>query len=165
MTNPYAPPSATVDDVTDRNAAMVLAGPGTRLGAQILDAVVVFCMVYIPIFAGAATMGPEFDPTGASVPTLAAFLVGVAGFIAWLYFTIVFVSRYGQTIAKRWLNIKVVRADGSPASLGRIFWLRNVLNTVISIIPLYGIIDALFIFSESRQCLHDKIADTIVVNA
>jgi len=58
-----------------------------------------------------------------------------------------------------------VRSDGAPASLGRIFWLRNVLNGLISVIPIYGIIDSLFIFSESRQCLHDKIADTIVVNA
>ena len=167
MTNPYAPPSATVYDVADRHAAMVLAGRGTRLGAQILDAVVVFCMVYIPFLAGAALLGPnaDFDVPEVSVLALAAFFVGLIGFIAWLYFTIVFVSRNGQTIAKRWLNIKVVRTDGSSASLGRIFWLRNVLNTAISIIPLYGIIDALFIFSESRQCLHDKIADTIVVDA
>jgi len=71
----------------------------------------------------------------------------------------------GQTIGKKWLKIKVVRADGSPASLGRIFWLRNFVNGFLSLIPLYGIIDSLFIFSESRQCLHDKIADTIVVNA
>ena len=33
---------------------------------------------------------------------------------------------------------------------------------MLSVIPLYGFIDALFIFGESRQCLHDKIADTIV---
>ena len=58
-----------------------------------------------------------------------------------------------------------MRRDGSPASLGRIFWLRNVVNTILGIIPLYGIIDVLFIFGEARQCLHDKIADTIVVKA
>jgi len=83
----------------------------------------------------------------------------------WAYFTVIYVKANGQTIAKRWLKIKVVRADGSRASLGRIFWLRNVVNALLGIIPLYGIIDSLFIFSESRQCLHDKIADTIVVNA
>jgi len=63
------------------------------------------------------------------------------------------------------VGIKVVRSDGSPASLGRLIWLRNVLNGVIAIIPAYGLIDSLFIFSESRQCLHDKIADTIVIKA
>jgi hypothetical protein len=58
-----------------------------------------------------------------------------------------------------------VRTDGTPASLGRVWWLRNVVNGLISIIPLYGFIDTLFIFGESRQCLHDKLADTIVVKA
>ena len=71
----------------------------------------------------------------------------------------------GQSIGKKLLGIKVVRTDGSPASLGRLIWLRNVVNGLIGIIPLYGIIDALFIFGESRQCLHDKIADTIVIKA
>ena len=100
-------------------------------------------------------------PTGAVV----ALGVAVLAFFVWLYFTVAYVKANGQTIAKKWLGIKVVRADGSPATLGRIFWLRNFLNIVFSIIPLYGIIDSLFIFGESRQCLHDKIADTIVVNA
>ena len=58
-----------------------------------------------------------------------------------------------------------MRSDGSDATLGRIFWLRNVVNALIAIIPLYSLIDILFIFGESRQCLHDKIADTIVVKA
>ena len=66
---------------------------------------------------------------------------------------------------KKLVGIKVVRADGSPASVGRIVWLRNILNGFISIVPLYGLLDSLFIFGESRQCLHDKIADTIVINA
>ena len=70
-----------------------------------------------------------------------------------------------QSIAKKLLRIKVVRSDGSPVSLGRYFWLRNVVNMMIGIVPLYGFVDALFIFGEARQCLHDKIADTIVVNA
>ena len=68
-------------------------------------------------------------------------------------------------MAKRMLEIRVVRSDGSQASLGRIFWLRNVVNCLLGIIPLYSIIDLLFIFGERRQCIHDLIADTIVVKA
>ena len=75
------------------------------------------------------------------------------------------VARYGQTMGKRVLEIKVVRSDGSQASLGRIFWLRNVVNGLLGIIPLYGIIDTLLIFGVRRQCIHDLIADTIVVRA
>jgi hypothetical protein len=46
-----------------------------------------------------------------------------------------------------------------------VFWLRNFVNGLLGMIPLYGLIEILFIFGESQQCLHDKIADTIVVKA
>ena len=85
--------------------------------------------------------------------------------VVWGVLTIRFLLRNSQSIAKKLLGIKVVRADGSHASFSRIFWLRNVVNTLLSIVPLYSIVDSLFIFSESYQCLHDKLADTIVVKA
>jgi hypothetical protein len=30
---------------------------------------------------------------------------------------------------------------------------------------LYGLVDVLLIFGEARQCVHDKLADTIVIKA
>jgi uncharacterized RDD family membrane protein YckC len=75
------------------------------------------------------------------------------------------VARYGQTMGKRLLEMRVVRSDGSQAPLRRIFWLRNVVNALLGIIPLYSIIDVLLIFGVRRQCIHDSIADTIVVRA
>jgi uncharacterized RDD family membrane protein YckC len=89
--------------------------------------------------------------------------LAIVGFAVWCWLNIRYVLRNGQSIGKKLVGIKVVRADGTPASLGRIFWLRNALNAAISIVPLYGLIDILFIFGSSNQCLHDKIADTIVV--
>ena len=85
--------------------------------------------------------------------------------IAWCWLTVKYVKENGQTIAKRIVGIKVIRTDGSPVSLGRIFWLRNVVNALLGVVPLYNMIEVLFIFGEARQCLHDKIADTIVVRA
>jgi uncharacterized RDD family membrane protein YckC len=83
--------------------------------------------------------------------------------------TVILVARNGQTIGKKALGIRVVRSDGSPASLGRIFWLRNVVNTVPSMLPFVGIaytlLDLLLIYGVRQQCLHDLIADTIVVRA
>ena len=161
--NPYAPPRAKVSDVSDGSDELELAGRGVRLGAAILDAIVVMALVYIPLILGGAfsNIGSDRAPTISPI----ASLLALAGFVVWLWFTILYVSRNGQTIAKKWLGIKVVRTDGSKASLGRIFWLRNVVNALLGIIPLYGLIDVLLIFSDNRQCIHDKIADTIVVVA
>lgn len=159
--NPYAPPRANVSDVSSGDE-FELAGRGVRLGAAILDTVIVLALVYVPlIFSGALNMQPGQPP---DISPLAG-LVALVGFIVWLVFTIIYVNRNGQTIAKKWLGIKVVRSDGSKASLGRIWWLRNFVNGLLSIIPLYSLIDVLLIFGESRQCIHDKIADTIVVVA
>jgi uncharacterized RDD family membrane protein YckC len=92
-------------------------------------------------------------------------LIALVGAVVWCWLTFKYVRENGQTIAKRILGIKVIRSDGSPASVGRIFWLRNIVNGLLGIIPLYGLVEVLFIFGDARQCLHDKIADTIVVRA
>jgi len=166
MTNPYAPPQAAVLDVDEPRTSTTPADRGTRLGALILDSIIFMGMVYLPLvltFGLAASRGDTSD-TGGTIPIL-GFVLAAAGLVAWSWLTIVYVHRNGQSIAKKITGIKVVRSDGSPAALGRIFWLRNIVNGLLGLIPLYAIIDSLFIFAESRQCLHDKIADTIVVKA
>jgi uncharacterized RDD family membrane protein YckC len=169
MTNPYAPPKAAVRDIYASDASIVYADRGTRLGAAILDTIIFMVMVYIPfvvpmMFVG---MSPDaataLEADGLPPMVLAGFALGFVGFVAWTWLTVMYVVRNGQTIAKKWLKIKVVRSDGSPASLGRIFWLRNFVNGLLGIIPMYGLIEVLFIFGEAQQCLHDKLADTIVV--
>ena len=162
MTNPYAPPQAIVADIADPLDRLMLADRGTRLGAAILDGIIFAGMVYLPLvltlLAGGAA-GEEGDETLA----LIGFGLAGIGLVAWIWLTVRYVLRNGQSIAKKMTKIKVVRRDGSPVNLGRIFWMRNVANAILSIVPLYGLIEVLFIFSESRQCIHDKLADTIVV--
>ena len=161
--NPYAPPRAQVSDVANASDELELAGRGIRLGAFLLDALIGLILVYLPLI-----MGGLFDNWGTdTAPRISpiAGLLALIGVVVWIWFTVLYVARNGQTIAKKWLGIKVVRSDGSKASLGRIFWLRNVVNALVGIIPFYFLIDHLVIFSDSRQCVHDKIADTIVVVA
>ena len=98
---------------------------------------------------------------------IAGGLITLAGLIAWCWLTIKSHRAQWPVHRQELLHIKVVRRDGSRASVSRIFSLRNVVDTLIGMVPLLGIlytiVDALFIFGESRQCLHDKIADTMVV--
>jgi uncharacterized RDD family membrane protein YckC len=89
--------------------------------------------------------------------------------LLWLGLNAYFVAKNSQSVGKRILGIKVARTDGSRASFSRIFWLRNIVNALPSAIPFignfYGLIDHLFIFGDSRRCLHDRIAGTIVIDA
>jgi len=168
MTNPYAPPRAAVRDIADPAALSTPADRGTRLGAAILDSIIFMAMVYLPLLLAFTVSGAAGSLMTGGAPSGMFAVAGLAtlgGFITWCWLTIKYVKLNGQSIAKKLLGIKVVRTDGTPASLGRVWWLRNVVNGLISIIPLYGFIDTLFIFGESRQCLHDKLADTIVVKA
>jgi uncharacterized RDD family membrane protein YckC len=174
MTNPYAPPKAAVRDIHTADTSLVYADRSTRLGAAILDGIIFMGMVYVPLVIfmviGAMMSGPlepGSDPSSNAIGPMALIGVGLAviGLAAWCWLTYKNVQANGQTIAKKMLQIKVVRSDGSPASVGRIFWLRNIVNGALGIIPLYGLVELLFIFGEAQQCLHDKIADTIVVKA
>jgi uncharacterized RDD family membrane protein YckC len=80
---------------------------------------------------------------------------------------LVLLQRNGQTIGKKMLGIRIVRSDGSRATLGRIFWLRGFVNGLFYYIPfvgrLYALVDSLAIFGSARRCVHDYVADTIVV--
>lgn len=160
--NPYAPPRATVRDFADPLESAAPADRGTRLGAAILDSIAFMLMVYLPLGLAAIVSAGGGNNNAALI---GGGLLGTTGLIAWSWVTIVNVKRNGQSLGKKMVGIKVVRADGAPVSLGRVFWLRNVVNGLLSLIPLYSIIDVLFIFGETRQCLHDKLADTMVVKA
>jgi len=158
--NPYAPPRARVRDVAAPKAELILAERSARLGAAIVDGLIFAAMVYIPLIIGTVLSS---EPDGMFM--MIGLVLTLVGFIAWLYLTLKQMSATGQSLAKKYFNIKVVVSDGSQASLSRLIWRRNILNGLLGIIPLYGIVEILFIFGESRQCLHDKLADTLVVEA
>ncbi len=100
---------------------------------------------------------------------IALYGVSGIGFLALLVVQLRMIAKQGQTLGKKWMSIRIVRSDGSKASFGRIFGLRMIVSGLPGAIPivgsLYSLVNILFIFTESRQCLHDKIADTKVVQA
>ena len=159
--NRFAPPLAHVEDVADAGTG-ALAGRGARLVAVLLDGV--FAAVAFSLVA-------PLSWTPAPGVNLARFLVinGVVGLVLFVVLHGYLLATRGQTIGKMLLKVRIVRSDGSRASLLRIVGLRFVPTTVISLIPIiggvYALVDCLLIFRDSRRCLHDNIADTIVVKA
>ena len=167
--NPYAAPAALVADAP--SLEWELADRLTRLGAVFLDGIF-FGLSVVPAIVALAFVGNTGSPNlGQQVDT--ALYVGVGlglllflGLVAW---NCVLLSRHGQTVAKKMLGIRVVRRDGSHCGLARIFFARYLPVTVLGMIPFVGglvsLVDALLIFRDDRRCLHDEIADTIVVRA
>ncbi|MFS8069935.1 MAG: RDD family protein [Byssovorax sp.] len=78
-------------------------------------------------------------------------------------------STTGQTLAKRWMGIKVVKMDGSPCGFVHGVLLREFILSGLSLIPyigtMIGLADAVMIFGDQRRCMHDHIAGTKVVLA
>lgn len=178
--NRFAPPKSHVADVTDTEPKE-LADRLSRLGAAIIDGLLFFAP-FLPFFfqlglgamgamrgANSAQLIAQAMQNGAGKWLMLASVVELAIVVV----TIVYIYKYSQTIGKRLVGIKIVRTDGSRASFSRIFWLRGFVNGIISyacrFIPVigafYGLVDCLFIFGNARRCIHDYIADTIVVKA
>jgi uncharacterized RDD family membrane protein YckC len=155
-----------------------LAERGARLLAASIDELILLG-ISLPMVFGAvppilAMISGGTDPLSIDTGDIVRSMLGgpgtivtVVAFIGWCVITAWLVAANGQSIGKRLVGIKVVRSDGSAASFGRIFLLRNVVNALPNLLPyagwLYQLIDPLLIYQDSRQCLHDRIADTIVV--
>lgn len=158
--NRFAPPLAHVEDVAQAGTG-ALAGRGTRLLAILVDALLAgFAFGAIALLTPLNVFNPRVGSSG-------LLMNGVLGFIIFLVIHGYLLATRGQTMGKALLKIRIVRSDGSPASFGRIVGLRYLPTTIIAPIPfvgaLYSLIDGLLIFRQSRRCLHDNIADTIVV--
>lgn len=155
--NPYSAPLAAVDLPAP---VMNLATRGQRLGAAVLDA-----MVIVPLGVVAAIV----LPMGERNPNLMALMIAilVAAIVAIIVINAVGIYRNGQTIGKRLLGIRVVRSNGERVDFARYVFLRWLAIAILGAIPLLGgfitLLDALLIFRDNHKCLHDDFADTIVI--
>lgn len=85
----------------------------------------------------------------------------------WVFFLLVSVlyeggltARYGRTLGKKWMGIRPATPDGAHLTYGRSFGRVGAiyLGSFASILdPLWCLWD------DASQCLHDKIAGTVVV--
>lgn len=159
--NPYAPPLAEVKDAPQ--TGQELAGRGMRFLAALVDGLLQFAAFWVVSLVLPWSMFNVNPSVGQLLGT-----VGL-GLVVFLLVQGYLLVQRGQTVAKMLFGLRIVRRDGSPVGAARILGLRYGINFVITVVPfigmLYVLIDCLLIFRASRQCLHDQIADTLVVRA
>ena len=129
-----------------------LASPAARVGARILDWVVIVIIGLPTAFVG-----------GTAEMILLIPMVGAL-------YEVTLIAMRGQTLGKMALRVKVVRSDnglvpGWGKSIG-----RAIIPMTAVLIPVAGWIGALIVYvsllwDDRRQGWHDKVAKTLVIQA
>jgi uncharacterized RDD family membrane protein YckC len=139
-------------------SALPASGPkldNRRVLAALIDLVILAAGGALIGFAAGALNGGEAE----FPPALDVIL------LAWaLYYYFACESGGGQTIGKRVMRLRVVRADGGHAGMGEIF-VRTILRVIDGIaFYLVGLI-VMLVTGKRRQRLGDLAAGTVVVDA
>jgi uncharacterized RDD family membrane protein YckC len=156
-----------------------LADPGSRLAARFLDGLVLLPAFIVVAAVALALVAPHAGPIfpkqnpdpNVSVPTpgfvwlyLAVAGAGLVSGALFVVYEVVATVRYGRTLGKRWMKIRPVTLDGRALGWGRAFG-RTGLQWIAGFFSWLGLLDPLWcLWDADRQCLHDKIAGTLVVN-
>jgi uncharacterized RDD family membrane protein YckC len=152
-----------------------LASAWARLFAQFIDAAI-FCICAVSgfmLYLWLAKQGlPIEDPIAVvkrgddlSIVTVVSLMIAPF-FIQLIQWTLLTFS--GQTIGKKILMMRVVTDQGELPGFIRVVLIREWASYLLCIVPWagpwYRFLDPIFIFTNSRKCLHDHIAGTRVVS-
>ncbi len=146
-----------------------LANRVTRFGGAIVDGLILAPAI-VPIIIVTAIMAnadPE-DPESGLLMMAGIMLLCVLGVLAISIFQWYLISTTGQSIAKKLLGMRIVRAEtgelpGFVYGVVLRLWVPAFIGMIPWIGGFFGLADALWIFGEQRRCVHDHIAGTIVI--
>jgi len=158
--DPYAPPQAPLidlpADVPDR------AGRGRRFLARAADNILLSLAWAGVLLIATQGLGYALVPDGPLV-----YVSYLIAFAIVFPFQAYFLFHDGQSLSKKLLDLRIVRPDGTHVDAVRIL-IREVIPPLLSFVPLvgplFGFGDALFIFGSAKRCIHDYLADTIVID-
>jgi uncharacterized RDD family membrane protein YckC len=126
---------------------------GLRCVAIFIDYILVIAVPVLGLLFELAT-GSDPAKTSNNVAWLIAFLLGISDLI-------IFPALSGQTLGKMICGLRIVRKDGTDASVQRIL-LRNSAGYLLTI--LTGLIGFLIaVVTPNGRALHDYMAGTMVV--
>lgn len=159
-----------------------LANFGDRFLAYLIDSAIlcgVLLVVAVPTLiivltssVHRLTFNADGSLNGASMLSfyVVIFAVDIAllllGLVATYVYQVEMMYRSGQTVGKRVMKLRVVCLDpGAPMTRGVAAKRWLIGSLVGSIVGIFSLVDGLWQLWDQpfRQCLHDKVADTVVV--
>ena len=168
----HSPQAATGRATTGTGESVQLASAGARLGARIIDWVIVsvgfVILMVFGIFTSVGVASDSDEVSGLSVGVLVAAVLLVA--VVGILYEVTMIAVKGQTLGKMATSIKVVRADnGLVPGWGKSL-VRWIIPMALTLIPVVGWILSLLVYlsllwDQVRQGWHDKAAGTLVVKA
>jgi uncharacterized RDD family membrane protein YckC len=152
----------------------ILAGWWSRVGAQLIDGLIIGVGALILFLPVGAALGVGFaDDSDASIgAAIAGLLLWVlcVSIIALLYAPVLMARTNGKTVGRMVLGIRVVRTSGEQITFGFALLREVLIKTVIFGIAgsftagLAPLLDVLWpLWDEENRALHDFIANTRVV--
>ena len=149
---------------TEESPTWALAGRGARLGAYLID------WILVGVIAGVIGYMAGLLERLMIQDTAATLLLAAIGVVVYGVINGRLLATRGQTVGKKLVGVRIVDAPTRQiAPVWKSFGLRIVVIQAITSVPLvgaiFGLLNVLFIFGERRRCLHDLLAGTIVVEA
>lgn len=139
----------------------VCQGVGIRLAAQAIDAVLLFLaflLVSLVVYLFMTGAG-EFAVVGQEPSSWPLWVVFACA--SFIYYWVC-EGLWGRTLGKRFCDLRVLRADGSPIGLGRA--LVRTLARAVDVLPAFYLVGAVAVWLTPRdQRLGDLAAGTVVV--
>lgn len=161
----------------DTEIEVELASAGQRIGAYIINNVIWLVLMIVMVFVWSAL---AYKPTEDDIVILSIWIIVIS--IIYGAIQAIFMSRDGQSIGKKIMNIKVIDKDGETAGFVRNVLLRetvfNIICMVLSIpftimvsekaaqIPAFIALLICFVMlfvAADRRTLQDKLANTYVI--
>ncbi|MEU3960523.1 RDD family protein [Streptomyces buecherae] len=142
-----------------------LGGLGRRLVARIVDGLIVAIPVSVIMLLSFGGYDPtDPDDTGKSSATQIVFAL-----VYFVYEGLMLTTR-GQTVGKKLMKLRVAMLNNGANPTGQPGWFRAGTYALPQIVPccgfLFWLVNILWCTWDRpyRQCLHDKVAKTVVVS-